>query len=297
MSARLDRYAWLSIAAALVTMGIKLLAWRMTGSVGLLSDALESSVNLAAAALLVVALRVAAQPPDDEHQFGHDKAELFSAGAEGLMIVVAAGLILWQAVDRLLEPRDLDQVGAGAAVSAAAAAVNLAVGMRLTRAGREHHSLALVADGKHLLTDVWTSAGVVAGIALVAVTGLRWLDPVLAIAVGLNIVLTGGRLVWRSMHSLMDPAMPAAEREVVDAILGRYAARGVRFHALRSRVAGQRRFLTLHVLVPGAWTVRDGHDLVEVLERELQGAIPHLTVLSHLEPVEDPGSYGDDQLR
>ncbi len=296
MRDRLRRYATLSIAAAVATMAIKGVAWAVTGSVGLLSDALESTVNLAAAVFLAVALHVAARPADESHHYGHDKAEYFSAGAEGLMIVVAAGLIVWQAIDRLVHPRDLQQVGLGLAISMVAAVLNLAVAVVLLRAGRQHRSLALVADGKHLLTDVWTSVGVVVGVALVAFTGWGPLDPLVAIAVGVNILVTGGRLVWRSGTSLMDAAIPDSERVAVQEVLDAYEMDGVRFHALRSRVAGRRRFVTVHLLVPGSWTVQQGHDLAEQVERDLQAAVPHLTVHTHLEPLEDPASYRDDPL-
>jgi cation diffusion facilitator family transporter len=292
----LRRYAVLSIAAALVTMAIKLTAWLLTDSVGLLSDALESSVNLAAALFLAAALHVAARPADESHLYGHDKAEYFSAGAEGFMIVVAAGLIVWQAVERLLHPRELEQVGWGLAISLTAAGVNLAVALVLLRAGRDHGSLALVADGKHLLTDVWTSMGVVVGVGLVVVTGWGALDPLVAIAVGMNILVTGGRLVWRSGSSLLDAAVPDAERAALQGVLDTYEPAGVRFHALRSRVAGRRRFVTVHLLVPGSWTVQQGHDLAERVERDLRAAVPHLTVHTHLEPLDDPASYRDDEL-
>lgn len=296
MRDRLRRYATFSIAAAVATMAIKGVAWALTGSVGLLSDALESTVNLAAAVFLAVALHVAARPADESHHYGHDKAEYFSTGAEGLMIVVAAGLIVWQAIDRLVHPRDLQQVGLGLTISMVAAALNLTVAVVLLRAGRQHRSLALVADGEHLLTDVWTSVGVVVGVALVAFTGWGALDPLVAIAVGANILVTGGRLVWRSGTSLMDAAIPEAERAAVLGVLSTYETDGVRFHALRSRVAGRRRFVTVHLLVPGSWTVQQGHDLAERVEHDLRAAVPELTVHTHLEPLEDPASYRDDPL-
>jgi cation diffusion facilitator family transporter len=277
-------------------MGLKLVAWAVTGSVGLLSDALESGVNLFAAVLMLAVLHLAARPPDDSHEYGHDKAELFSAAAEGLMIMVAAGLIMWTAVARLITPRPIDDLGIGLAVSLVAAGVNLGVALVLLRAGRAHSSLALVADGRHLLTDVWTSVGVVVGVGLVAVTGWERLDPIVALAVGANIVITGFRLVYRSGQGLLDPSLPAPERAAVDEVLSRYEARGVRFHALRTRTAGHRRFLSVHVLVPGAWTVSEGHALLERLEADLRRAVAHLTVLTHLEPVEDPSSYLDERL-
>jgi cation diffusion facilitator family transporter len=273
-----------------------LVAWRVTGSVGLLSDALESTVNVAAAVLMLVTLRIAMQPPDEVHQFGHDKAELFSAAAEGMMIVAAAALIVWSAVGRLLQPEPVERVGAGLAINTAASLLNVAAAVVLVRAGRRYRSAALAADGRHLLTDVWTSAGVLVGVGAVAVTGWERLDPLVAIAVALNIVATGGRLVWRSIGDLMDPSAPPDELAAIQEVLGRYDSQGVAFHALRSRVSGNRRFLTLHVLVPGEWSVAQGHTLLERLEADLRAAVDNLHVTTHLEPLEDPVSYVDQKL-
>lgn len=292
----LSRFGWLSIATALATMGLKFGAWAITGSVGLLSDALESSVNLAAAVLMLVALKVSSLPPDENHQYGHEKAELFSAAAEGLMIVVAASLIMWTATDRLLHPRAVEQVGVGLAVSMVAAAVNLLVGLHLLRAGRIHRSGALLADGHHLLTDVYTSGGVLVGLVLVGITGWKPLDPLVAFAVAVNIVVTGARLLWRSMGGLMDPTLPPEELQHIAHIIEDYESRGVCFHALRSRMAGHRRFVSVHVLVPGSWTVSQGHDVLERIENEMRGALSNLTVFTHLEPIEDPTSYDDEKL-
>lgn len=290
----LTKYAVVSIAAALLTMGLKVGAWLVTGSVGLLSDALESSVNLVAALIMFLALRVAARPADESHQYGHEKVELFSAAAEGLMIVATAVVIAWSAIERLIHPRPLQDIGVGVVIGLAAAAVNLAVGLWLVRGGRQHRSPAVVADGKHLLTDVWTSIGVFAGITLVGLTGWDPLDPIVALLVGANIVVTGGGLLWRAGSDLMDPSLPAAERGAVQAVFARYEAEGVVFHALRTRTAGQRRFLEVHVLVPGWWTVARGHRLLETIEQDLRASVPHLTVQTHLEPVEDPASYEQD---
>jgi cation diffusion facilitator family transporter len=292
----LTRYGWLSIAVALGVLSLKLVAWAVTGSVGLLSDALESTVNLVAAIVMLITLRVAARPPDEVHQFGHEKAELFSAAGEGLMILVAAGLIMVSAVGRLLGPRAVERAGVGLAISTAASLVNLAPAVVLLRAGRTHQSAAVEADARHLLTDVWTSAGVLVGVLAVTVTGWLPLDPLVAIAVAANIVITGGRLVWRSVGALMDPAFGETDQRAVDDVLARYRARGIGFHALRSRVAGPRRFLTVHVLVPGEWTVAQGHSLLEEIEADLRDRIGNLTVLTHLEPLDDPVSYRDQQL-
>ena len=277
-------------------MGLKFSAWSVTGSVGLLSDAMESTVNLAAGVLMLVALRVSAQPPDENHQYGHEKAELFSAAAEGLMIVLAASLIVWTAIERLLHPRTIEQVGVGLAVSLGAAGINLAVGLVLLRAGRRHQSRALSADGRHLLTDVYTSGGVLVGLVLVAFTGWRPLDPLIALAVGVNIVITGVKLLWSSVDGLMDPPVPPEELARIQAVIETYQAQGVAFHALRSRVAGHRRFVSVHVLVPGRWTVSQGHDLLERFEGELRATLDNLHVFTHLEPIEDPLSYVDEEL-
>jgi cation diffusion facilitator family transporter len=290
------RYAWLSIAAALVTIALKGLAWWLTGSVGLLSDALESSVNLAAALFTLYALALAARPPDEEHAYGYSKAEYFASGFEGTLILVAAALIAVAATDRLVHPRPLEHVGLGLAVNAAAAAVNFAVARVLLAAARVHRSIALEADARHLLTDVWTSAGVIAGVAAVAATGWLWLDPVLALAVAANIVWSGFRLVRRSALGLMDRALPEADRRAIDAVLEDYRAQGLEFHALRTREAAGRSFVSVHVLVPGEWTVQRGHDAVEAIEDRIRAAVPRTTVFTHLEPREDPASYRDVRL-
>lgn len=292
----LTRFAWLSIAAALATIALKGLAWWLTGSVGLLSDALESFVNLAAAIVALWLLKVAARPPDDEHSFGHDKAEYFASGIEGTFILAAAVGIVLTAVPRLLHPEPLQQVGWGLAVSAVAALVNLAVGQILIRAGKAHHSITLEADGQHLMTDVWTSAGVIAAVALVAATDWLRLDPLIAIAVAAHICLTGVRLMRRSVSGLMDSALPREERDRVQAILERHRAAGVDYHALRTRQAGHRRFVYFHLLVPGAWSVEKGHNLMEDIEGEIRASLPYATVIAHLEPVEDPSSYQDVNL-
>jgi cation diffusion facilitator family transporter len=293
---RLVRFAWLSIGAAVVTIGLKLAAWRLTGSVGLLSDALESFVNLAAAAMMLVMITVAARPPDERHAFGYDKAEYFASGAEGALILLAAAAIGWAAARRLLHPQPLERAGLGLVISVLASAVNLGVARVLLAAGRRHHSIALEADGHHLMTDVWTSAGVVAGIGLVAATGWLPLDPLVALAVAVQIVWTGAKLVRRSWKGLLDAALPAAELQTLHAVLERHAAEEIRFHAVRTRQAGARRFVSMHVLVPGAWTVSRGHDLLERIEDEVRRAIPNANVSTHLEAIEDPASFEDQDL-
>ena len=291
----LARWAWLSIAAAVTTIALKYGAYLLTGSVGLLSDALESVVNLVAAVLALVAIRIAARPADASHPYGHGKVEYFSAGAEGLMIVVAAALIIWSAVQRLVDPRPLEDLGVGLAITAAATAVNLVVGLLVLRAGRRHRSITLVADGTHLLTDVWTSVGVLVGVGLVAVTGWLPLDSFVAIAVAVNILWTGYRLVTSSARGLMDHAMPDREVERIRRTLASMADRHdeVEFHALQTREAGQQRFVSLHVLVPGEWSVARGHDLLEDVEAAIRAGVPGAVVHTHLEPIEDPRAYED----
>ncbi|WP_078112903.1 MULTISPECIES: cation diffusion facilitator family transporter [unclassified Gordonia (in: high G+C Gram-positive bacteria)] len=292
----LSAFAVLSIVTAIVVIGLKLIAWRVTGSVGLLSDALESTVNLVAAIGAFVALRVAAKPPDRSHNFGHTKAEYLSAVFEGVMIVVAAVVIVATAVDRLLHPEELDEVGMGLAISVGATVVNAVVGWVLVRAGRRHRSLTLEADGKHLMTDVWTTAGVVVGVFLVAVTGWLPLDPLIAIAVAANILVVGGRLVWRSGAGLMDSALPDDLRAAIDAVLARHRADRIDFHDVRTREAGHERFVQLHMLVPGDWSVQRAHDLAETIEDELRAAVDDLTVTLHVEPINDPRAYEDWRL-
>ena len=292
----LSAFAVLSIVTAIVVIGLKLIAWRVTGSVGLLSDALESTVNLVAAIGAFVALRVAAKPPDRSHNFGHTKAEYLSAVFEGVMIVVAAVVIVATAIDRLLHPEELDEVGMGLAISVGATVVNAVVGWVLVRAGRRHRSLTLEADGKHLMTDVWTTAGVVVGVFLVAVTGWLPLDPLIAIAVAANILVVGGRLVWRSGAGLMDSALPDDLRAAIDAVLARHRADRIDFHDVRTREAGHERFVQLHMLVPGDWSVQRAHDLAETIEDELRAAVDDLTVTLHVEPINDPRAYEDWRL-
>jgi cation diffusion facilitator family transporter len=292
----LTRFAWLSIAAALVTICMKTGAYLLTGSVGLLSDAMESVVNLVAAVVALFALHVAARPADDTHHWGHGKVEYFSAGVEGLMIFVAAGAVIVSAVERLLHPRDLQQLGIGLAVSAAAALVNLVVSRILVKAGTEHRSITLTADGRHLMTDVWTSAGVIVGVGLVAVTGWRALDPIVAILVGINILIAGGILIRRSSSGLMDASLPPADLDAVEAVLAAHRSAGVDFHAVRTRASGRHRFVSMHVLVPGDWTVRQGHDLAEQVEAEICAVLPGSSVTTHIEPIEDESSYADITL-
>lgn len=291
----LRRYAYLSIAAALVTIALKTAAWLLTGSVGLLSDAAESLVNLVAAVAVLVALRVAAMPADKNHHFGHTKAEYFSAAIEGQMIFVAAVVIMWTSVDRFLNPQPLENVGIGLVISVVAALINGGVGLLLIRAGRRHRSLTLTADGKHLMTDVWTTIGVVVGVAVVALTGWLRLDPLIAIAVAINILITGGRLIYRSGRGLLDAALPQHEVALVHSTLAQFVTDDVHFHAVTTRESGRDRFVSMHVLVPGAWSVQQAHDLVEEVEAAIEQALPQAIVDTHVEPAEDPRSYEDYQ--
>jgi cation diffusion facilitator family transporter len=292
----LGRYAWLSIAAALATILLKGAAWWLTGSVGLLSDAMESLVNLAAAIVTLVMLALAARPPDEDHAYGYSKAEYFASGFEGMLIFVAAVAIAWAATDRLITPRPITSVGVGVAISVVAAAVNLAVAMVLRRAGRRFRSIALEADARHLMTDVWTTAGVIVAIVLVTATGWQRLDPLVALAVAAHILWTGATLVRRSFLGLLDRALPADDRNAIEALLDRYRKDGVRYHALRTREAAGRSFVSVHVLVPGAWTVQRGHDVLERIETDIRARLPTASVLTHLEPCEDPASFDDIDL-
>src|SRR5450631_444406 len=284
----LTRFAWLSIAAAVMTIGLKSGAYLLTGSVGLLSDAAESGVNLIAAVVALVALQVAARPADDNHNFGHGKAEYFSAGIEGLMILVAAGFILVTSVQRFLHPTALESVGLGLAISTLATAVNGAVGILLLRAGAAHRSVTLTADGKHLITDVWTSFGVIVGVLLVGLTGRERLDPIVAAIVGLNILVTGFRLVSQSVTSLLDAAMPAEDLARVSTVLERMRTPETDFADLRTRESGRHRFISLTVLVPPDWTVERGHTLADEVEVAIATELPYTEVQTHIEPRSAP---------
>ncbi|MBV7294382.1 cation diffusion facilitator family transporter [Corynebacterium sp. TAE3-ERU12] len=293
-----QRFAWLSVAMALVNIGLKTTAWYITGSVGLLSDAAEGSVNLVAALLAVYVLRVTHTPADDDHEFGHSKAEYFSSGIEGAMILAAAGFIIYSAVHRIFNPAPVEAIGLGLAISLLAAIANAATGLTLIRAGRKHRSITLAADGKHLMTDVWTSVGVAIGVCLVWLTGWLWLDPVIAIAVALNILFAGWQLGREAVDGLMDKAMEGDDRADVDRIIERYRniRNGVDIHEVRTRVAGRREFIEFHFLVPGYWDIVRGHDLLTELEDELRERFPGVHISSHLEPIEDERAYGDVDL-
>jgi cation diffusion facilitator family transporter len=293
---QLKSYAWLSIAAAVTTILLKGVAWRLTGSVGLLSDALESFVNLAGALMALAMLSLAATPADDRHAYGHGKAEYFSSAFEGFLILLAAVSIAYTAIVRLLHPQAIEDVGVGLLVSIIASVINLLAARQLLKAGRAYNSITLEADAKHLMTDVWTSVGVILGVGLVWVSGWLWLDPVLALLVAANIVWTGWQLLQRSASGLMDEAIPKEQIEAVESVLAKYGRQGLSFHALRTRQAGRQAFISLHVLVPGGWTVQHGHDLVEQIEADIRAIVPFSNLTTHLEPLEDPVSLADQVL-
>ena len=291
----LTRWAWLSLATALVTMAMLYIAYLITGSIGLLSDALETLVNVVAAVIALIALRTAARPADERHPFGHGKVEYLSAGAEGAMIVGAAVVIIITSVERLLHPEPLDSLGIGLALSAAATVLNLLVGILIIRAGRRARSIALEADGRHVLTDVLTSAGVLLGVGLVAVTHWAPLDSLVGLAVAVNIIVVGGGIIWRSIGGLLDRSLPPEDLAIVERVVGtlraHYPPGTVDVHGIQTRESGRDRFVRMHVLVPGDWTVQRGHDLLEELEGALETALPGVVIDTHLEPLEDPRAY------
>jgi cation diffusion facilitator family transporter len=294
--ASLTKFAWLSIAAALVTIVMKTSAYVLTGSVGLLSDALESFVNLAGAAMALAMLNLAAKPADEEHAYGHTKAEYFSSGAEGALIVVTAVSIAAAAVNRWLHPQAISAVGLGLSISLVASVINLGVALVLRGAAKTSGSVVLEADAQHLMTDVWTSVGVVVGVAAVVLTGWQTLDPVIAIIVAANVLRAGVVIMRKSALGLLDTALPADEVAVLKGVLDGYERDGVHYHALRTRQSGSRRFVSLHVLVPGQWTVDRGHHLLEQIEADLRGSLANVAVFTHLESTSDPASYQDQTL-
>ncbi len=292
----LTRFAWLSVAAAIFTMALKLVAYFLTGSVGLLSDALESIVNLVGASIAVAMLSVAARPADEGHTYGHSKAEYFSSGAEGALIVIAAISIAYTAIQRLLHPQPLEQIGIGLIVSLAASLANLGVATIIRRAGKRYNSISLTSDGNHLMTDVWTSAGVIVGVGAVALTGWQPLDSIIAIAVAINIIWTGVKILRETVSGLMDSALPEDDLSKIEGILQNHSSNNIAFHALRTRQSGALKFISLHVLVPGDWSVSRGHALLTQLEVELQQNLPGSQVATHLEPLDDPASYDETEF-
>ncbi len=292
----LTRFAWLSIGAAVLTIALKAVAYFLTGSVGLLSDALESIVNLVGALMALAMLTLAARPADEDHAYGHSKAEYFSSGVEGALIMIAAVSIAATAVPRLIDPKPLEQVGLGLGVSVGASLINLFVAQVLLRAGRQYRSITLEADARHLMTDVWTSVGVLVGVGAVALTGWQRLDPIVACLVAANIIWSGVGIMRKSVLGLMDTALPAEDQDKLQKALEPYTKDGVQYHALRTRQSGARQFVSFHVLVPGRWTVQRGHHLLESIEADIRGALPSATVFTHLESLDDPASWEDTSL-
>ena len=292
----LTRYAWLSIAAALVTIALKAGAYLLTGSVGLLSDALESIVNLVGAIMLLSMLILAARPADDNHAYGHSKAEYFSSGFEGSLILIAAGSIIYTAIMRLINPKPLEQLGLGLLVLVIASLINLGVSLIMRRAGKRHNAISLTANSHHLMTDVWTSAGVLVGVGAVAITGWQPLDSIVAILAALNILWSGFTIVRESVYGLMDTALPQEDLDLIDWVLDKYKSQGVEFHAVRTRQSGASKFVNMHVLVPNEWTVQHGHELLNQIENELKDRLPTSNIFTHLEPLHDPTSYADIEV-
>lgn len=291
--ASLTRFAWISIGASILTIALKSSAYLLTNSVGFLSDAVESVVNLVAGVMALAMLTVAARPPDNEHAYGHSKAEYFSSTTEGILILVAAGGIISTAIQRFFNPQPLEQLGIGLVISAAASVVNFAASRILLKAGRRANSITLEADAHHLMTDVWTSIGVITAMGVVALTGWQVLDPIVAVIVGLNIVWTAYQLLRRSVAGLMDASLPGQDLKIIETVMEKYRGKGVVFHALRTRQSAARRFVSVHVLVPGSWTLHDAHHIAEDFEGDICKELPDAIVQTHLEPVDDEISMQD----
>ncbi len=287
----------LSIAAALITIALKGTAYALTGSAGLFSDALESVVNLIAAVTAYIAIWYASRPADPNHTFGHEKFEYFSSGLEGVLIILAGLGTAAYAVRRLFRPEQLDDLEIGTIIALAAVVVNFAVARVLLYHGRKYDSIVLEADGEHLMADVWTTLGVLLGIGFVILTGWGWLDPAVAILVGLKILWTGGELVVKSFNGLMDHALPAEEQERIRGVIAAHLPAGSTFHMLRTRRAGKRRFAEFHLLVDGDLTVRTAHHIAHVVEAALVAALPGLEVMIHIEPVDEEESWEGEELK
>ncbi len=291
----LKKYVYLSIVAALFTISLKLAAYFLTNSVGLLSDALESCVNLVAAVVALIMLNLAEKPPDKEHKFGHNKAEYFSSAIEGGLIVLAAFSIIWSAIPRIFHPQPLENIGVGLLIAVGASLINLAVSIILVKNGKKNNSITLEADGKHLMTDVLTSGGVLLGIVLVKLTGWLILDAIVAIGVALNIIWTGSKLMKRSALGLLDTALPEGETDKINQVLGKYKQQNIGFHSLMTRQAGQRKFVSVQLQMPGTWNIQQGHKLAEKIEKDIRMLFPdsYTTVFTHIEPAGDPESMLD----
>lgn len=292
----LTKFIYLSIAAAIVTIMLKALAYFVTGSVGLLSDALESIVNLVAATIALFTLKIAQKPPDENHLYGHSKAEYFSSIFEGTLIFVAAIVIAYSAIIRFISPQPLEQATLGIIVSGIASAINFFIARKLLSAGKKYQSIVLEADARHLFTDVWTSVGVIMAVMVVSVTHINILDPIIAFVVALNIIYTGYKLIKRSVLGFLDTAISSEENAKVISVLEKYITRDIKYHALRTRQAGTRKFISVHILVPGEWTIQKGHDLLEKIEKDVRKNIANVSIIVHLEPIEDFKSFEDIQI-
>lgn len=294
-SPSLKKFIYISIAAAILTISLKLIAYLLTNSVGLLSDAMESCVNLVAAVVALIMIRIAEKPPDEEHEFGHNKAEYFSSAVEGGLIVLAAFSIIWSAVPRIIHPEPLENIGIGLLVAVGASLINLAASRILVKNGKKYNSITLEADGKHLMTDVLTSAGVLLGIGLIKLTGWMRLDGIVAIGVALNIIWTGYQLIKRSALGLLDTAFPKDEMDSIRRVLEKYEQQNIQFHSLMTRQSGQRKFIFVHILMPGTMDIQQGHNIAEKVENDMRMLFPNTqtTAFTHLEPVEDPVSMLD----
>lgn len=286
----------LSIGAAVFTVGLKLSAYWLTHSVSLLTEAVEGVGNLVAALIALGCLWYAAQPVDSTHTYGHEKIEFFSSGLEGMLILLAAGGMAWYAIERLFHLVQLESIGLGTLLGAAAALVNLVVARLLIRIGKRSNSIVLEADGQHLLTDVWTTVGVLIGLILVWLTQWDWIDPVIALLVAANIVRTAADLLVRSFNGLMDHALPEAEQKIVRSAIEALLRPGLHYHALRTRQAGARKFVDFHLLVPGRWSVKEAHEFTERVEQAIKSALPGAEVVVHIEPIEAKSSWTDSEL-
>ncbi len=290
---QLSRYAWLSIGAAIATIALKTLAYLLTGSVGLLSDALESIVNLLGAIIALNILILAAKPADSEHNFGHSKAEYFSSAAEGLLILIASLSIGYTAIQRLIHPQPIEQAPIGLLVSTIASVINFIVSRILSTAGNKYQSITLEADARHLMTDVYTSIGVILGVTAVAITGWKIIDPIIALIVAANILWSAYQLLHRSAMGFMDTALSANDQKLIEQVLEKYKTEGVDFHALKTSQAAGRRFISVHILVPGKWSTHKSHHIAEEFESDIRSSLKNSTIFTHLEPVDDPISYQD----
>jgi len=289
----ITRFAWLSIGTALIILFLKTIAYFLTGSVGLLSDALESVAILVSAITALFMLRLAEKPPDDDHLYGHTKAEYFSSIVEGAFILVISFSIGTAAINRLFHPQPIEQPFIGLAVASIGTILNAVIAFVLLREGKKNNSITLEADGQHLMTDVWTSLGIIAGVALVSLTKIQILDPIIALLVACFIIVTGLKIMKKSVLGLMDTSLPDSEIKKINTILLKYCSHGVSFHGLRSRQSASRKFMSVHILVPGNWSVQKGHDLLEKIEKDINQSFSKMTVLTHLEPIEDPKSADD----